>query len=61
MAAKCRSTLGSVCDATWRKPLDVNGGGWRGDIIALDRKCLDYPDCGDVIGCHVAWTTAVGF
>ena len=59
MAAKCGSTVGTLCDTAWRQPLD--DGAWRGDIISLGRKCLDYPGCGDVVGCVIAWTEAVGF
>jgi hypothetical protein len=60
MASKCGSDVGTVCDTVWRKPLNDNGGAWRGDIISLGRKCLDYPNCSDVIGCQSAWTVAVG-
>lgn len=60
MAAKCGSDLGTLCDTVWRKPLNENGGAWRRDIITLGRKCLDYPDCSDVIACQIAWVEAVG-
>jgi hypothetical protein len=58
---KCGSSSGSLCSNAWRTPMNENGGIWRSDVISLARKCLDYPDCSDVLGCVDAWTEAVAF